>query len=309
MTLPKTLESVRATFFCIWLFFKLTTWLFALGVKKHDHLLVFMDTEHKTPKEHITDTMCRPDIIAAFDCDWQGDIAWPCVRLVGEKASAGESSKGQAKHANTYLYYLLLARPDLHIAQGLFTSKSRITFLLGIGGVGVQSFSVAWNDENLPRLLHAFIYRLYDPAHFADGTYVEMDKTSGTYTISITASQGSIPTICSGFRHIYARNPFSTRTHVLSNPKPTVLDLAVIKEQLCQDRRRFDEPEILQKVHQPVRVPGVVRGVYSEVVTTPWSVKGRRKRRLGLSELGSPFTSIPTPRKLLETLFDLLEGI
>ncbi|KAH9975772.1 hypothetical protein BGW80DRAFT_63086 [Lactifluus volemus] len=274
----------------------------------NDHLLVFMDTEHnKTLKEHITGTMCRPDIIAAFDCDLQGDIAWSCVRLVGEKASAGGSSKDQVKHANTYLYYLLLARPDLHIAQGLFTSKSGIIFLLGIGGIGVQTLSVTWNDETLPRLLHAFIYRLYDPAHFADGTYIEMDKSSGAYTICITPSQGSVPMICLGFCHIYAGNPFSTRTHVLSNAKPTVLALAVIKEQLCQDRRRFDELEILQKVHQPVRVPGVVQGVYGEVVTTPQSVEGRCKRRLGLSESGLPFTSIPTPRKMLETLFDLLE--
>ncbi|KAH9975767.1 hypothetical protein BGW80DRAFT_1558942 [Lactifluus volemus] len=276
--------------------------------KANDHLLVFMDTEHnKTLKEHITGTMCRPDIIAAFDCDLQGDIAWPCVRLVGEKAPAGGSSKDQAKHANTYLYYLLLARPDLHIAQGLFTSKSGITFLLGIGGIGVQTFSVTWNDETLPRLLHAFIYRLYDPAHFADGTYIEMDKSSGAYAICITPSQGSVPMICSGFCHIYAGNPFSTHTHVLSNAKPTVLALAVIKEQLCQDRRRFDELEILQKVHQPVRVPGVVQGVYGEVITSPQSVEGRCKRRLGLSESGLPFTSIPTPRKMLETLFDLLE--
>jgi hypothetical protein len=278
---------------------------------------VFKDTEYKSPKGHITGTMCRPDIIAAFDRDWQGDIAWPCVRLVGKKASTRESLKDQAKHTNSYLYFLLLARPDLYIAQGLFISNSEILFLLGTGGVGVKKLSVKWDDKTLYRLLYAFIYRLYNPGHFVDETYINTDKTSGhtSYTFNITPSQGSAAMICPGFNHIYAGNPFSTRTHVFSNPtsRVSVKDkaLVVIKEQICEVGRWSDELEILDKVHQPVSVPGVVQGVYSEVVTTPQSVKENRgcKHRLGLSESGLPFTSIPTPQEMLEILFDLLEGI
>jgi hypothetical protein len=121
--------------------------------------------------------------------------------------------------------------------------------------------------------------------------------------------------ICPGFNHVYAGNPFSTRTHVFSNPtsRVSVKDkaLVVIKEQICEVGRRSDELEILDKVHQPVSVPGVVQGVCSEVVMTPQSVKEKRgcKHRLGLSESGLPFTSIPTPQEMLEILFDLLEGI
>jgi hypothetical protein len=57
-----------------------------------------------------------------------------------------------------------------------------------------------------------------------------------------------------------------------------------------------------------MRVPGVVEAVDSEIIGAPLS-PGRVKHRLGLRQTGSPFTSIPTAKKVLETLFDLLEGI
>jgi hypothetical protein len=191
-------------------------------------------------------------------------------------------------------------------------------FLLGTGGVGVQKFSVKWDDKDLYRLLFAFIYRLYDPADFADPSYIktdfDRDTSVATYAIriNVTRPQGGTQEIdFPGFNHIYARNPFATRTHVFSNSKSKAKNgIAVIKDQLCRVGRRFNELEILEKVHGPGRVPGVVNAGSGEVITTQLlDAEGRCKRRLGLSESGSPFTSIPTPRKMLETLFDLLEGI
>ena len=105
---------------------------------------------------------------------------------------------------------------------------------------------------------------------------------------------------------IHARNPFTTRTHVLSNPSHR--DVTVIKELLCLTGRRFDEWTILTKIHHLTKVPGVVEAVYHEVIPTHLSPE-REKHRLGLRQTGSAFTSIPTAKKVLETLFDLLEGI
>ena len=160
-----------------------------------------------------------------------------------------------------------------------------------------------------------FTYRLYEPAGFADPSYIQTDfdkETSGAmYTIRMKPQGSTQEIVCSGFNHIYARNPIANRTHVFSNPKSKAKNgVAVIKDQLCRAGRRFNELEILEKVHGPGRVPGVVNAEYGEVVTTqPLEGEGRCKHRLGLSESGLPFTSIPTPRKMLETLFDLLEGI
>jgi hypothetical protein len=294
---------------CIYLF--LTTHDFSLDFPNDDNLLVFKDTEYKTPNGHVTGTKCGPDIIAAFEKDWIKDNStdWALIRLAGERASKGKSSEIQKKNAATYLHYLLLARPDFLVAQGLLTTKSGVMFLLGIGGVGIQELVVEWGDKNLYKFIYAFIYRLYDPSHFADPLYTRTgfnkETFEATYTVHFQTKERP------DFHPIHARNPFTTRTHVLSNPSvtpgadrvPTVL-----KEQLCRSGRRFDEFTILTKIHQPMNVPGVVEAVNGEIIAAPLS-PGREKHRLGLRQTGLPFTSIRTAKKMLETLFDLLEGI
>ena len=281
----------------------------------NEPLLVFKDTGNKPPRGHVTDSQCKPDITAAFDKHWQDDATlWPCVRLAGEKASAGKSKDEQKKQAISYLHYLLLARPDLHVAQGMLISNDGVWFLLGIGGVGVRCLSVTWKSSNLPKAMYAFIYRLYKLAHFADPSYTDvklnMKKNSVEYTVRISPS----PTNridCTGFFPLFASSPFGTRTHVLTNPSSEVKvngqALTVIKDQLCRLDTRYDEQSILNGIHQPVKVPGVVQAVHSETIKTPLS-SGRQKDRLGLRQSGSPFMSITTVGEMLETLFDVLEG-
>jgi len=273
---------------------------------------VFQDTGNKTPPGHVTDTKCKPDITAAFKRDWKNDVVhWPFVRLAGEMASAGKTPDEQRIQAISYLHYLLLARPDLYVAQGLLTSDDGVTFLFGIGGAGIQDLKVKWASKDLYKLLYAFIYRLYEPGHFADPTYIktEFDETfSAKYTINIKDNTQE----CPGFYPLYARNPFETRTHVLSNPdfKFEGGNLTVFKDQFCRARRRFEEREILTRIHKQWQVPGVVVATYDEKFILPRPGPEQRfKYRLGLGERGLPFTSISTPYKVLETLFDVLEGI
>ena len=56
---------------CVYLF--LTTHDLSLDFPSDDKLLVFKDTEYKTPNGHVTGTKCRPDITAAFEKDWITD--------------------------------------------------------------------------------------------------------------------------------------------------------------------------------------------------------------------------------------------
>jgi hypothetical protein len=270
-----------------------------------------------------------PDITAAFEDHWKNDntTLWPCIRLAGEQASEGKSRTMQKMQAISYLHYLLLARPDLHVAQGLLTSKSGIIFLFGVGGVGIQSFPVAWECKSLYKLMYAFVYRLYEPGHFADSSYVKMTPVLAEnlvkYTVNITVTVkiavGGVEeerkqTIeCPNFYPIYACNPFGTRTHVLSNPlsqaKVNGQVLTVLKDQLCRRGTRFDEYSILSHIHEAGKVPGVVEAVHHELIKVPEFLdNSREKRRLGLRQSGSPFTSIRTLRHMLETTFDVLEG-
>ena len=88
---------------------------------------------------------------------------WPCVRFAGKK---GAFRKEQKKQAISYLHYLLLAQPDLHVAQGMLISNEGILFLLGIEVVGIRSLPVTWKSSSLPKLMYAFIFRFYKPEHF-----------------------------------------------------------------------------------------------------------------------------------------------
>jgi hypothetical protein len=292
---------------------------FSLGFLKGENLLSFKYSEHENPSGHVTGTMCRPDITAAFKKDRKFSIKdghpnWALIRLAGEKASKGETFRNQMKKAATYLHYLLLARPDFLVAQGLLVTESKVVFLVGIGGRGIWEHTVRWSDKNdLCEVLYAFICRLYRPSHFADTSYrTEFDEKTREVTYTVRLKNKDYP----GFRPIHARTPFDTRTHVLSNPSSEVMPevegndgpFTVIKDQLCRTGRCFDEYTLLSKIHQPARVPGVVEAVVGEITAAPLS-DGREKHLLGLRQTGSPFTSIPTAKKVLETLFDLLEGI
>ena len=256
--------------------------------------------------------MCEPDITAALQSHWKDDVVpWPFVRLAGEVASAGKTGQAQKEQVISYLHYLLLARPDLQVAQGLLSSNKHVIFLLGIGGEGIWELKVEWKDKELDKLLYAFIYRLYDPGNFADLTYSkpEFDKEAmARYTITINHPRGR--TECRGFTP-YIHEIRSQRAHILSNPnfKFEGNDLTILKDQYCRVKRRFEELTILNEyVHKPEHVPGLVVATYGEQIKSPNS-KERCKRRLGLGESGSPFTSIPTLSKVLETLFDVIEGI
>jgi hypothetical protein len=284
-------------------------------------LLVFKSTGSQSHGGHITATDCKPDYVAAFLSDWgdKNTTLWPCIRLVGEKESQRKNCEDQERQAMLYLHDLLLARPDLHVAQGLFASKSELMFLLGIGGVGIHSFSVGWGSTELHQLIYAFIYRLYNPGDFADSSYVEMvpnlKENIVTYNMRITEGNGMdrSPITITNLHPMYASSPFWTRTHILSNPDSKVKingePLTVVKDQLCRVGTQFYEYDILKRVHSPEKVPGVVEAVYHEVIKIPRDFcPSREKHRLGLRQMGKPFTSIPTVAQMLEIVFDTLEG-
>jgi hypothetical protein len=281
---------------------------------------VFKSTGSQVHGGHVTANDYRPDYTAAFASDWGGKTTtlWPCIRLVGEKASQGKNHESQGRQVMQYLHYLLLTRPELHVAQGLFISDSDIMFLLGIGGVGIRIFSVEWGSKELHRLIYAFIYRLYDPGHFADPSYVQVPNSKEnivTYDLKITEVNGmdTNSITISNLHAVYASNPFGTRTHILSNPNSEVKindkPLTVIKDQLCRVGTQVYENSILTQVHSPETVPGVVEAVYHEVIKIPRDVcPSKEKHRLGLQQTGKPLTSVPTLMQMLEIVFDILEG-
>ncbi|KAG8946856.1 hypothetical protein FRC04_011403 [Tulasnella sp. 424] len=293
--------------------------------------LVWKNTGQKPHRGPVADATCKPDITVAFEKDFDGDntTLWPCIQLAGERVSQGKSREDHEKQAISYLHYLLLVRPDLYVAQGILTSENDVMFLLGIGGFGIRSFTIDWTSKKLYKLMYAFIYRLYEPGDFVDRSYKKMEpdhtRDFVTYTVGIattTETEGDgaveVEVDCPDLVPIYASNPFETRTHVLSSPHSTFMVngrvLSVLKDQFCRLGTQFNEQDILNRIHTPEKVPGVVEMVYHKMMDLPYleelDVQVRRgKNRIGVRQLGTPFKSISTLQEMLRTVFDLLEAI
>ncbi|KAG9013494.1 hypothetical protein FRB90_006014 [Tulasnella sp. 427] len=289
-------------------------------------LLVFKETGDDAPLGHCVRTSCKPDIIAAWKGHFDGEKPplWPLIRLVGEDASKGMSRKYQDGQAKSYLHYLLLARPDLYVAQGILVNTTQITLQVGIGGHGIRSLVVNWTDKALFRLLYVFIYRLYSPGQFADPTYTRVDTLRDSVIYTVTIMQdikvAGVPNgekkqvVCPNFAPIFASNPFGTRTHVLFNPDSEVSlsgsskKLRVLKEQLCRIGTRFDENAIIEHIHESGIVPGFVQALHHEENKLPLSnIVSSAGRRLGMCQYGTAFDTIGTALEMLYTVYDLLE--
>jgi hypothetical protein len=123
-------------------------------------------------------------------------------------------------------------------------------FLVGTGGIGIQQLDVNWKDKDLYKFIYTFIYHLYDPSHFLDPSHMRTGFNRETFeaTYTVRFKEKEYPKFCT----IYATSPFTARTHVFSNPPLTQGDdrsPSVIKEQLCQTGRHFDEFTILTNIH------------------------------------------------------------
>ena len=154
-----------------------------------------------------------------------------------------------------------------------------------------------------------------------DQSYVDMvhlaDRVMFTIRIPLGAGLDGVETEreleCAGFSPLYATNPFGTRTHILSNPDSDIMIdgrvLTVFKDQLCRPDPRFDEYTILNHIHDQEEMPGVVEAVYHKSIDIPERFDvARKKHRMGLRQSGSPITSVPTLKGMLEIVFDVLEG-
>ncbi|PPQ85293.1 hypothetical protein CVT25_010066 [Psilocybe cyanescens] len=287
--------------------------------------LLFKSLGNMYPPKHVTDTKCRPDIIAAFekDFDERHVHAWPQIQLTGEIISKGRNIDAQRRQAALHLYYMILARPDLYVSHGFLLDDSKVTFFAGVTGHGIFDISLKFDDEHLRPLLYALVNHIYDPGKFKDNRYKIMFNPQWQeceYTLSLQMSSGR-PLPCNKFKAIYASSPFATTTYIFATSEPITINnrlMRVVKDQYCRVTR-FDEPEILKHIHKEREIPGVVELLHDEEwetpispmlsnrEETPMSSNRRVKRRLGLSQRGSEFMSIKTVKAMLEAAYDILE--
>ncbi|KAL7281095.1 hypothetical protein ACG7TL_004401 [Trametes sanguinea] len=282
--------------------------------------IVFLDHHSHAPTHFPVGRVDdKPDIIGAVGRDGGYPIAndgsyervpYHCIETVVEAKTI--YGNGQAQ-ATRYAFNIQQARPDrpgfycLSVKPGMFQ-------VVYSSPVGVEvSEHKAWSDCVS---LCAYVYSLYDPP---DG-HILYDRTIvakapagvplGKPTWTIQTEGG----IYSGAVIIFLGDPWGRRTTVfrITRRERSV----IIKESYIDCSRRYDEVELLKRVHEHGYLPGVVRFISAEDIKNgdkPIVLKKkdgsltRKKRRIVLADLGQDLNLAGSVNDLLMAIYDVLE--
>jgi hypothetical protein len=226
--------------------------------------------------------------------------------------SGGKSYDQRRKQAVTYVLYLLEARPDLVSALGLLVERDSLDFFF-CNADEIKSLSLT-KKENYAPLLRAIISYLNEgQTKNCDSTLyrrkgeVVFDVSVPNGNASLGASEGA-STLFESCSLRYSHDPFGRRPSVfIYEPKNNVAAIRVIKDQYIRKSRRWNEKDILTKIHASGTYPAVVRMCFSGEITQG-GCGGRVRVRICLEDYGTDFLSLKTPRDIIYALYDLLEG-
>jgi len=180
---------------------------------------------------------------------------------------------------------------------------------------GVQRTNmVSWKDPDSAKLLYAFITRLYTSHDtMVDPTVERVQGEAGVFNIMLALEDGS-RVRCLHYPHCISHTAFGRCTTIFITFPIEICGqpIHVIKEQYREANDRFDEPSIINHIHEDGPFPGVIQLVHHEVVKTPEgteiSSRKRSKIRIIEKDWGTPFMDIKTPREVLHVCYDLLES-
>ncbi|OSD01863.1 hypothetical protein PYCCODRAFT_1435875 [Trametes coccinea BRFM310] len=282
--------------------------------------IVFLDHHSHVPTHFPVGRVDdKPDIIGvldrargykiAHDGTYEG-VPYHCIETIVEaKAIYGN---GQAQ-ATRYAFNIQQARPDRPGFYCLSVKPGEFQVVYS-SPVGIEaSDDKPWDDY---ASLCAYIYSLYDPPEghvLYDRTLVPQEPAGvplGKPTWTIETRDG----VYSGAVIIFLGNPWGRRTTIfrLTKEKRTI----IIKESYIDCGRRYEEAELLRRIHQDGCLPGVVRYITAEDVTNGDDVillkrkdgtLTRKKRRIVLADVGQDLTLAESVNDLLMAIYDTLE--
>ena len=281
----------------------------------HNRLILFHNKSTLSPLDHPSGTTCRPDYVACPDT--KENFHWTEIDATVEIHSAGENAKDGLRHAVSYTFYLLQARPDRVSVQGFYADAKGVVLIISSANGVQKSLNLSLKDAQQYQLIYGFVRRLYDPLPAMIDPTVKRRMGNSFWVFDIMLRISDSQSVeCVGYRIEKALGFIGRRTHIfVNNVNPASLNgvaITVIKDQYCHRGHRFNEVELLHHIHDGDEVPGVVHMVHSEDVKrddgTPVCSGNRYKKRIGLAEYGKPFMDLKTPLEALKAIYDLLES-
>ncbi|KAI9060891.1 hypothetical protein FKP32DRAFT_1655441 [Trametes sanguinea] len=282
--------------------------------------IVFLDHHSHVPTHFPVGRVDdKPDIIGvvdrergynhAHDGTYEG-VPYHCIETVVEAKAI--YANGQAQ-ATRYAFNIQQARPDRPGFYCLSVKPGQFQVVYS-SPVGIEaSERKPWDDY---ASLCAYIYSLYDPpeGHVLYDRTIAAQEPAGVPLGKLTWTIRTTYGVYSGAVILFLGNPWGRRTTVSRVTKEG--RTIIIKESYIDCDGRYEEAELLRRVHQDGCLPGVVRYITAEDVTNGDDVillkrkdgtLTRKKRRIVLADVGQDLTAAESVNDLLMAIYDTLE--
>lgn len=241
--------------------------------------------------------------------------AWSELEVTGEIHSMGTTLEDARLQTAAYACYHLLARPDLVSVVGIYFHRQRSYFRL--------FFLDAWKnyctrklpliDDATGPLLVAWIRQIYKPER---SPYIRRDSGSPTKPTFIIDAGCDTFTGCT----LWKVASLSRRSAVFNSKGES--GSVVIKSQYFNEKRRFEESDILNTIHGGnFDFPGVVRiqqvqidpdrcaGIHSPGARLRHRGNDKiRESVLIMKDIGKLIMDARKPLDALIAIYDLFEG-
>ena len=210
-----------------------------------------------------------------------------------------------------YMKLHMKARPDMPGVYGLWACRQYYPVFWSDASGMIASAHSSWDDCEL---LAAYVYSLYHPpkGHILfDTTITAADEVPENLDRARWTIKGYRNEDYADCEWIFVGSPWGRRTNVWKHEGregPTV-----IKDAYRDNRRRYEEHLLLNKVHHKGIFPGVVRTMkrpktFPKIITAAKPDERRTKTRLIMGSYGESLLRAKSVKDLLMAVYDIVES-
>ena len=277
-----------------------------VGQLKHAyHFLVY---HTQVPSHHPYKFDDKPNILVVEGDDYHKVSYCKVVSLI---QCQPERQDGHPQETR-YMKLHMKARPDMPGVYGLWACRQYYQVLWSDASGMIASAHSSWDDCEL---LAAYVYSLYDPPDnhmLFDSTIIASDELPEKSDKARWTIKGHLKEAYLDCEWIFNGSAWGRRTnvwkHEIEGKGPVV-----VKDSYQDNRRRYMEKKLINKIHSKGIFPGVVRTLKAAeqrlVITTASRTKEHRtKTRLIMGSYGESLLRAKTVKDLLMAIYDIVES-
>ncbi|KAI0658698.1 hypothetical protein C8Q70DRAFT_993700 [Cubamyces menziesii] len=225
------------------------------------------------------------------------------IETVVQVRDRGQQAEGR-RQAFSHIHHILQARPDRPACYGMSATQDSFQLFYGSSLELRATALIPWTDL---KTLCAYVYSLYDPpdSYTLCNQTTEFSEPPNTPSMWKLIVDGQV---YDDARTVFSGYHFGRRTTVFCIDMPPI----IIKRYYIKNSQRYNEADVLARVHADGDVSGVTRVVASETVmnddeATVSKKTSTPKERLVFDDSGMALTYAKSVNDLLKAVYDVLE--